>query len=279
MATGSVHDASPAGITREEARALEEDFHGRLRGKLGALREVFNPLDGRAYFVDPASRPREWDEAELVKRTMLESGVLDRSVRRRMPTNRTMRLDVGVKGFLSGFKARVAVAGISLSPLKALALEERTAAPVAFADLEEAVKRAADRPKVFHYVGVFATTAFSPECMENPPCSRHLQTLLVERGADSEWIVRNDEALPWNGAAGLFDLETIAEKVDRCRRRILGHPELRMKGGHVALEDLRAELVLPEDVFERGLAAVLEGEEAFQVREIDGVRIVQRSRF
>ncbi|MHC4597943.1 MAG: hypothetical protein ACYS47_02955 [Planctomycetota bacterium] len=266
-------------MPREEARALEEDFHGRLRGRLGALREVFNPLDGRVYFVDPALSLKHWDQGEKVKRVMLAEGVLDRSVRRSMPSNRATRLDVGTKGLISGFTPVVSVAGVSLSPLKPLAVEGETEAPVEFPDLESAVKRVADRHRVFHYVGVFATTSFSEECVAQPPRSRNLVTVLVERGADSEWVVLNREGFPWPGTPALFDLETIAEKVDRCRRTILEHEDLRLRGGHVRLSEIRAELGFSEDVFDRALGQILDGPEEFQVRELDGTQILQRPRF
>jgi hypothetical protein len=258
---------------------MEEDFHGRLRGRLGALREVFNPLDGRVYFVDPALSLKHWDQGGKVKRVMLAEGVLDRSVRRSMPSNRATRLDVGTKGLLSGFTPVVSVTGISLSPLSPLAVEGETEAPVEFPDLESAVKRAADRHRVFHYVGVFATTSFSEECVAQPPRSRNLATVLVVRGADSEWVVLNREGFPWPGTPALFDLETIAEKVDRCRRTILEHEDLRLRGGHVRLSEIRADLGFSGDVFDSALAQILDGPEEFQVRELDGTRILQRPRF
>jgi hypothetical protein len=266
-------------VSREEARALEEDFHGRLRGKLGALREIFNPLDGRIYFVDPSVSMKQWDQAEKVKRVMVSSGVLDRSIRRTMPGNRGTRLDIGTKGILSGFTPLVSVAGVSLSPLKELAVEGETRSPVEFPDLESAVKRAADRHKVFTYVGAFTTTSFSEECVEQPPRSQNFVTILVVRGADSAWRVLNREGFPWPGAPELFDLETIAEKVDRCRRTLLEHEDLRMKGGHVRLSEIRTELGFSDDVFDRALSQILDGPEEFQVREMDGTRILQRPRF
>jgi hypothetical protein len=210
---------------------------------------------------------------------MLAEGVLDRSIRRTMPSNRATRLDVGTRGLLSGFTPVVSVTGISLSPLKPLAVTGETEAPVEFPDLESAVKRAADRHRVYHYVGVFATTSFSEECVDQPPRSKNLATVLVERGADSEWVVLNREGFSWPGTPALFDLETIAEKVDRCRRTILGHEDLRLQGGHVRLSEIRAELGFSEDVFDRALAEILDGPDEFQVRELDGTRILQRPRF
>ncbi|MHC5038355.1 MAG: hypothetical protein ACYTHM_13655 [Planctomycetota bacterium] len=266
-------------FTREDARAQEEDFHGRLRGKFGALVEVFNPLDGRVYFVDPSARHREWDESERVKRIMLEEGVLDRSIRRRMPMNRASRLDIGTKGLLSGFTPHVSVVGISLSPLRVLSVGGAGDAEIEFPDLESAVKRAADRIRVFHYVGVFGTVPFSEECVDQPPRSRNLITILVERGEDTEWRVLNDEALPWPGALRLFDLETVSEKVSRCRRTILEHEDLRMKGGHIRLEETKKELGFPEEVFDRALGEILSGPGEFQIREFDGTKILQRARF
>jgi hypothetical protein len=180
---------------------------------------------------------------------------------------------------LSGFTARVSLVGISLSPIEAFAEAERTDAPVAYPDLEDAVKRAADRPRVFHYVGVFSTTGFTEECLEQPPRSKNVISLLVLRGEDSEWKILNGEGLPWKGAGTLFDLETIAEKLDRCRRALTGHPDLRVKGGHVALEEVQRDLDLSDALFERALSKLLEEEEEFQVREIDGIRILQRARF
>jgi hypothetical protein len=280
--TMSPSDDTPSAgetITREEAKALEEDFHGRLRAKLGVLREIFNPMDRRVYFVDPSIRLREWDQGSEVKRIMLEAGVLDRAVRRHMPSNRTVRLDIGTRGLFSGFTPTVAVAGIAVSPLEDLATQGWTDAPVEFTPLQDAVKRAADRPKVFHFVGVYATTGFAEACLEQPPRSRNLTTFLVAKGPDTAWRVLNAEGHPWREAPALFDLETPAEKLDRCRRGIEEHPDLRLKGGHVQLDLLRRELGFPDEVFERALGRVLQESEGLQVKELDGIMIVQRPRF
>ena len=95
----------------------------------------------------------------------------------------------------------------------------------------------------------------------------------------SEWKILNDEGLPWRGAEALFDLETISEKLDRCVQTLLGHAELRMKGGHVALDEMRGSGAFPEEIFDRALAKILAEEEELQSRESDGIRILQRSRF
>jgi hypothetical protein len=91
--------------------------------------------------------------------------------------------------------------------------------------------------------------------------------------------VQGGEDPPWEGATSLFDLETVPEKIDRCRRSIADHPDLRMKGGHVPLEEIRAALEFPDPVFEQALGEVLGSPEGLQVREIDGIRILQRPRF
>ncbi len=278
MAVEDEADRPGNGITREEARALEEDFLGRFRGKLAVLREIFNPMDGRVYFVDPTQRAREWDEGEKVKRIMMEEGVLDRAIRRRMPVNRALRLDIGTKGILTGFSPAAAVAAISLSPVRDLAVKGRSEAEVTFYDVEDAVKRAAHRGRIFHYVGVYATTSFAEECLKQPPRSKNYFTILVSRGNDTAWRVLNGEDFPWPGARDIFDLELTSEKLNRCRRAMLEHPDLRLKGGHVPLEDLRRELGFADELFERALGEVLE-EEAFQVREVGGIRILQRPRF
>ncbi|MCU0722602.1 MAG: hypothetical protein MUC63_03110 [Planctomycetes bacterium] len=266
-------------MSREEAHAAEEDFHARLRAKIAALGGLYSPLDGKTHPVDPTSRPVEWDEKDKVKRLLVDSGILDRAVRKEMPANRRTRVDVGFRGLLTGFTPMVSVVGVSLSPLAELAEKGRSATPVGFAELSEAVRAVADRLKVFHYVGVMAPTGFTEDCRLNPVREKNLLTVLIERGPGTAWRTMGTEGFPAPGVDALFDLETIPEKIARCKKGIEERKDLRLRGGHVPLADLKASLGFPEAIFEKALGEVVLASKELQIREFDGIKILQRSRF
>lgn len=267
------------GVSREAAKAMEEDFHARLKAKFSFVREVFSPLQNKVYFVDPSVHLMQRDEKDRLKRLMVESGVLDRSVRRSMPVNRGVRLDVGSKGVFSGFSPQVCLVGQVLNPLDDLAVNGHSDEPVEFVELEAAVRRATERPKVFHYVGVFAPTGFTDECRENPPRGKNLVTILVEKGADTVWLTHGAHDQPWKGACDLFDLETVPEKIERGFQTLVNHPDLRLKGGHLVLDEIRSELALSDDLFEKALGKALGAGEELQIKDFDGEKIIQRARF
>jgi len=279
MAGTSDSPGALAGVSREEAHAMEEDFHGRLKAKIASLGALFNPLDGKPYPVDPAARPVEWDEKDKVKRLLVDTGIFDRTVRKEMPSNRRARVDAGARALFTGFTPAVSVVGICLCPLAELLEKGRSAVPVGFADLSEAVRAAADRAKVFHYVGVFAPTSFSEECRQNPLREKNLLTVLIERGPGTAWTVRGAESFPSAGVESLFDLETVPEKVGRCRQAIETHKDLRLRGGLVPIADLKAALKFPDAVFDKALADVVLSSPDLQVKEFDGVKILKHSRF
>jgi hypothetical protein len=279
MAGTSDSSDAPAGVSREEAHAMEEDFHGRLKAKVASLGALFNPLDGKTYPIDPAARAVEWDEKDRVKRLLVDTGILDRAVRKEMPGNRRARVDVGARSLFAGFTPAVSVIGICLCPLSDLLESGRSSVPMGFTELSEAVRAAADRPRVFHYVGVFAPTSFTEECRQNPLREKNLLTVLIERGEGTSWTVQGAEGFPSGGVEALFDLETIPEKIARCRNAIEEHKDLRLRGGLVPIADLKASLKFPDAVFDKALGDVVLSSPDLQVKEFDGVKILKRSRF
>jgi hypothetical protein len=258
---------------------MEEDFHARLRAKIASLGTVYNPLDGKPYAVDPAARPLEWDEKDKVKRILVDTGVLDRAVRKEMPSNRRSRVDAGFRGLLTGFTPMASIVGICLCPLGELAQKGRATTPVGFAELSEAARAVSDRAKVFHYIGVLAPTSFAEECLQNPIREKNLMVVMIDRGPGTAWRTRGAEGFEAPGVDALFDLETIPEKVNRCRQGISEHKDLRLRGGHVPLGDLKALLGFPDAIFERALGEVVLASPELQIREFDGIKILQRSRF
>jgi hypothetical protein len=280
-ATGNTEAASsgPPAVSRQEARAREEDFIARLLRNVEAVKSIPNPVEGKVCELDPYGRVQRWDRKRLVKDLMVKKDVFDRSLLGRIPLNRGVRVEAGPSGLFSGFKPRVSVIGFCLSPLEAFIEQESSTRTVTYAALEEGLSSVLDATRDFHFVGVFAPTGFSPECRGNVPSGRNYACLLLEKGDRTEWKTHGGAAAEWKGASVLYELETPEEMLDRAEATLRSLPDLGLKGGHVQLERARDELGFPREVFDEAVQRLVDGSEEFLVRQFDGVKILQRSRF
>ncbi len=267
------------GISRQEARAREEDFISRLILKASETGAILNPVTSKECVIRKEEDSERWDSKRVVKDLMLKLDVLDRSLVKAMPLNQGVRIDAGSSGLFSGFKAQVSVVGQCLSPIEDFLKSDVSARKTPFSEVDRAVKAILDAKRDHHYVGIFSTTGFAGECLGNIPAGKGFSCALLEKGAGSEWTIHGGGSAEWRGAAGMFDFETRPEKVMRCAAALKSHPDLRLRGGHVQIERAKTELGFPADVFEEALAQIagLSGE--FVVRQFDGVKILQKSRF
>ncbi|MCI0343777.1 MAG: hypothetical protein L0216_21950 [Planctomycetales bacterium] len=271
-------------MTRAEARRREETFLERFRSQAARIRELFHPAENRYYPVAPSDLPpRERDGGEALRRAMDRLGLADRSVLGEMPRDRSLRVEVGTRGFLGRGQRKLAVVAQSLSPMDALLRDADpggTEAPVTLAALREAIGEIVREPGVFYYVGVCATTRFAPECAAEPPVAPNLLLARVERDGGTSWRVALGDPDRWRGLAECFDPESGDEKVARCRRAIEERTELRLRGGHVLLEDLHRAPGFAREIVERAIESLVSGNGAeWLVRDVGERKILQRARF
>ncbi len=275
-------------VTRAEARRREETFLERFRSQAARIRELFHPGEGRYYPVAPSDLPpRERDGGEALRRAMERLGLTDRSVQGEMPRDASLRLEVGTRGFFGRGERKVVAAAQALSPTDALLRDGATDAAVSLAALREAVAEIAREPRVFYYLGVCATTRFAPECGSEPPVAPNLLLARVERGDGTSWRLDLREAERWRGLAECFDPESGDEKVARCRRTIEERAELRLRGGHVLLDDLYGTngrcdgaAAFPREIVDRAIESLVSGGGGeWLLRDVAERRILQRARF
>lgn len=257
---------------------MEEDFLERVLQRLEKAPSVPDPTADRPADLRPSTL-RRWDRVRSLKELMVRHDIFDRSLLGRLPRNPALRVEAGSSGLFSGFRPRVALLGLCLTPQEPFVLAERSGRPLPYADLEGGLRGAVDPKLPWQFVAVFAATGFEAACRENLPSGRNYACLLVEKGRGTAWVTHGGDREEWSGAAELFALETAEEMLDRCVETLRGHPDLRLRGGHLAIDRAREELGFPADVFDRAVAALTGGSEEFLVRQFDGVRILQRSRF
>jgi hypothetical protein len=272
--TDALAGGPDAGITRQEIRAREEDFIGRFLRRYEESPGLPHPGSGKL-LAFPSGRPVDrWDHHRRAKDLMVKLEIFDRSLLKEIPLNPGVRIEAGSSGLFSRFTPEVTAVGLALSPMEAFVSSESSFETVSFAALTECIKDVLNPKREFHFLGVFAPTGFTAECRANVPRGRKFGCILLEKGDRTQWMTFGDHE-----ARDLFDLETPAEKLNRCIETIRDHPKLRMKGGHIRIDPTREELSFTDALFEQALAALTSQSQEYVLRQFDGVRILQRSRF
>jgi hypothetical protein len=210
---------------------------------------------------------------------MVRQDIFDRDLLKSLPVNAGIRIEAGQSGLFSGFKPKVMLAGLCLSPFEDFIASETVHSRIGYSELERALDDVLDKELEWNFLGVMAPTGFSGECLASIPMGRNYSCLLIEKGASTEWKVHGSGASEWAGAIDFFELETREEKFARCTLALRDHPELRLKGGHIQIEKTKGELGFPEDLFDEALEALVKDSQEYVVRQFDGVKILQRSRF
>lgn len=268
-----------APLAREEARAMEEDFINRLIKKVAEAGNVVNPVTAKPCVFPADRQPERWDSRRKIKDLMVKHDLMDRTVMRTMPLDPGIRIDAGQSGLFSGFKPQVSVVGQCISPLEAFLTAAACSDRTQYPDLEACVKDITGTRRDYQYVGIFSPVGFSDECRRNVPSGKDFSCLLIEKPGGTEWATHGGSAAAWKAAEAMFSFETREEMVNRCLLALRGHPDLRLRGGHVQIDKVRIELGFRADVFDSALQSLVAEPSDFVVRQFDGVRIIQRSRF
>ena len=269
-------------VDRERARQLEATFLGRFRADMASIRELYHPIEKKYYGAGSGGlRVLERDGTDVVRRLMERVGRTERGLLAEMPADRGVRFEVARTGFFSRGRVKVVVAAQVLSPLHELLRDDATDAPIGAGVLREAFEILVREPDAFYYVGIAATTRFAEEAIQSPPSAPNAVLALVEPNGASAWRLHLDEPERWKGLADVFDPEQGDEKVTRCRRAIVAHDDLQLRGGHILLDDLYGALDFPAEVVDKAIDGLTgsssDGE--YLVRDVGERRIFQRARF
>ena len=110
-----------------------------------------------------------------------------------------------------------------------------------------------------------------------PPTSPTSTPATVTGG--TAWRRLGAEGKLWNEAGGLFDPETLLEKLGRTRSFLEDHPKLKHRGGFVVISRMQEEIGVSDDLVNRAIDDVCSQDPELEVVEASGERIVKRRRF
>lgn len=266
--------------TLDGARTLEEMFVRRFEVAFDPVREIFSPLEGE---MVPASR-RDRDHVKRnrssrIVELMKKHRVYDRALLDRMPMDEISEFRIVERRFFGGYRLRVRVSAMVLSPAEDLLLTRRSSRPVTPFDVEEALDALGPRDDVFHYVGVLATTGFADDVPHRLPAARNLRMCLVEPVSGTRFrLIPQGSREDWGRVADLFDPETEEEKAQRVTDHLRALPSLGIRGGHVSLKEVREVLQVPEDVIRRAVEAVLNEDPDLSLQVVAGLEVLKRRR-
>ncbi len=174
---------------------------------------------------------------------------------------------------------------LDLRPLAPDAVEQLRARVDALGprDIERAVGELVVQDDIFYYVGILSTTGWTKDARANLPVGRNLLACLVEQTVSppengNPWIRHHASDARWGGLDRLFDPETDREKVDRVRSFFQTTDELRPKGGHVILKNVREDLNVPEEALRAAVAELCATDPELSIVDVGGREILKRRR-
>ncbi|MEZ0229966.1 MAG: hypothetical protein ACAI25_15185, partial [Planctomycetota bacterium] len=271
-------------ITLERARSLEETFVTRFETAFEARTHVPSPLDGTVLKCGSRERSHlKRDHSSKVIELMKRNRVYDRALLDAIPLDEASEYHVYQRGFLGKGELKVVVAALVLSPLEAFVTHRKAQAPLGPRDIERAVSELVVQEDIFYYVGILSTTGWSPEASASVPAGRNLLVSLVQTESKpvvngTPWARHFPGDSRWGGLERLFDPETDREKVDRVRLFFQETDELRPRGGHVILKNVREDLNVPEEALRTAVAELCATDPELSVVEVGGREILKRRR-
>ena len=280
-------DATPApegAVTLERARALEETFVSRFEAAFEARSHAPSPLDGAVLKCGARERSHlQRDHSSKVIELMKRNRVYDRGLLDIIPLDEASEYHVYHRSFLGKGELKVVVAALAVSPLEQFVTKRWANAPLGPADVERALGELVVQEDIFYYVGILSTTGWTPQAQAVVPVRRNLLACLVEqvagpKPAHSPWARYFAQDVRWGGLERLFDPETDREKVDRVGKFLAESPDLKLRGGHVILKNVREDLGIPEDALRAAVAELCATDQDLSVVDVGGREILKRRR-
>ncbi|HZU98189.1 MAG TPA: MerR family transcriptional regulator [Planctomycetota bacterium] len=271
-------------VPLEKARSLEETFVSRFEAAFEARTHVPSPLEGTVLKCGPRERSHlKRDHSSKVIELMKRNRVYDRALLDAIPLDEASEYHVYQRSFLGKGDLRVVVAALVLSPLEAFVTQRKAQAPLTARDIERSVSELVVQEDIFYYVGILSTTGWDKDAKQSVPAGRNLLVALVEQDKappenGNPWVRHFAGDARWGGLERLFDPETDREKVDRVRAFFQATDELRPKGGHVILRNVKEDLNVPEEALRTAVAELCATDPELSVVEVGGREILKRRR-
>jgi DNA-binding transcriptional MerR regulator len=271
-------------VPLEKARSLEETFISRFEAAFEARTHAPSPLEGTVLKCGPRERSHlKRDHSSKVIELMKRNRVYDRALLDAIPLDEASEYHVYQRSFLGKGDLKVVVAALVLSPLEAFVTQRKAQAPLTARDIERSVSELVVQEDIFYYVGILSTTGWDKDAKQSVPAGRNLLVALVEQDKappenGNPWVRHFAGDARWGGLERLFDPETDREKVDRVRAFFQATDELRPKGGHVILRNVKEDLNVPEEALRTAVAELCATDPELSVVEVGGREILKRRR-
>lgn len=280
----SAPPAPKGAIALDRARALEETFSRRFEAAFEARSHAPSPLDGAVLKCGAKERSHlQRDHSSKVIDLMRKNHVYDRGLLDLIPLDEASEYHVYQRSFLGKGELKVVVAALSVSPLEEFVTKRWGESPLGSADVERALGELVVQDDIFYYVGILSTTGWTAEARAAVPVRRNLLACLVEpvrepAPSSSPWARSFAQDVRWGGLERLFDPETDREKVERVRNYLAETAELKLRGGHVTLKNVREDLSVSEDALRTAVAELCATDQDLSVVEVGGREILKRRR-
>ncbi|HEX8911225.1 MAG TPA: hypothetical protein VF796_02615 [Humisphaera sp.] len=260
----SVHHQRQQQVVDHVARLLRDE---RLR---------LDTTAGRPSVTTLARDVLPGDQALLVKHRMIELGLFDRDLQRRMPPGLTLDVTLSQQGLFGGKTPVGKLRVVTASPTDAL-LQGGTPAPLDRAAVQKLLAGGPPplpgQPRVPQTVILVSTSGFEGGALglaERRPDGAAV--LLVGVNEAGGWTVTAPPGM--EDLARLLDPETVSQKMDRLRHDIETSADL-MIGG-VAADRLAERNAVPRELAERALKDYAERNPGLAVRTLEGTLVLYR---
>ncbi len=263
----------------EKAKALEELFIGRFDEAMAQVRRVPNPLEQQLYPAGPRDRIHlKRTRSDEVIDLMKKHRVYERELLEALPLDEVSEYRIFTRSLFGKKDIRVVVAAASTSPLEDFVTRKCSTTPAGPRQIERALEALAMRDGTFYYIGILSTTGWQPGVEAHIPQARNLLCCLVENRGGTDWHVKRHGDERWAALSRLFDPESDREKIERVKRHLTDHPELKLRGGHVTIRSIREDLAVSEPILAAAVREVLARDEELSLLEVGGKEILKRRR-
>lgn len=267
-------------VTLLEARSQEEFFLQRFELEFESMETIANPLTGKLLPVNSRTTSTlKRDHSAAIIQAMKSRQIYDRALLDAIPLEKAWEFHVYRRGFFGRGELNVVLAALSLAPIEEFLDRRYASTPLGSEVVRRAVSELVLQEGIFYYVGLFSSSGWTREARERVPQDKNLSCCLIEREDLAGWRVTGQGDDRWLGVSRLFDPETDQEKIERVKGVLRDSPRLRLKGGHVVLQNLVEDLGLSAALVDQAVRELVEEDRQLTVVTSAGYEIVKRARF
>jgi hypothetical protein len=275
-----VDAADTPAVTIEQARALEDSYVERHVTRLEEVGKFWSPLHQEWFLAGSRQQiVTRRDRASRIIEIMKSAEVYERSLLDLLPLDRSAEVEIFTRSFFLRRQTRVVVRAQVVSPLEDLITDRCSKRKLGPRDVERAIAGELRDDDVMYFVGILSTTGWTRDAVAHVPRAPNLTVCLVENTGGTAWRRLGAEGKFWKEAGGLFDPETLQEKLGRTRSFLENHPRLKHRGGFVVISRMQEEIGLSDDLVQRAIDDVCSQDPALEVLDASGERIIKRRRF